>query len=321
MPSENAAGSEREAAMQDQMIRMISSRATPVPGVGDQVVSEVKDVMDTAKETAQTLVGNLPVFLTHLVISLGVIVVGLIMVRIVRMIIRALLKGRSKSDLVKARRAQTAGFLASSIIGYIMYLIIIGVVLYLFGVDVRSIFTAVGVVSIAISFGAQTLVKDIISGLFLWGEGNLTVGDLVTINDLSGTVEAVTVRTTSIRNWNGNLVVIPNGDIRTITNMSRGFKRAIVNIPCPYEENHQRIVEILREEMVVAGKEIKGIEKTPEVMSIISFEHNAVMVQIAVACPVGEHWRIERDIRSRVKARFDQEGIIMPHYTFPKEGK
>ena len=306
--------------MQDQIIRMLGAKVTPVPGVGEQVVSEVKDVMDTARETAQTVVGGLPVFLTHLVISFAVIILGLILVRLGRKLIFRIIRGDGKSKKGWPHRTETTKSIASSIFSYLMYFIIIAVVLRIFGVDVRSIFTAVGVGGIAISFGAQTLVKDIISGLFLWGEGNLTVGDLVTINDLSGTVESVTIRTTTIRNWNGNIFVIPNGDIRTITNMSRGFKRALVNIPCPYEENHERIVAMLREEMEIAGKEIEGIEKTPEVMSIISFESNSVMVQIAVACPVGEQWRIERDIRSRVKARFDREGIVMPHYVFP-EGK
>ena len=176
-----------------------------------------------------------------------------------------------------------------------------------------------GVGGVAIAFGAQTLVKDIISGLFIWGEGSLAVGDVVTINDLSGTVESISIRTTTIRNYNGNLCTIPNGDIRTLTNMSRSFKRAIVNVPCPYEENQERIVAMIREEMEIAATEIDGIKTVPEVMSIVSFDTHAVMLQIAVPCPVGEHWRVERDIRTRVKARFDREGIIMPHYTLPKE--
>ena len=75
---------------------------------------------------------------------------------------------------------------------------------------------------------------------------------------------------------------------------------------------------MIREEMEIAGREIEGIDGPPEVMSIVSFESNCVMVQVAAACPVGEHWRIERDIRTRIKARFDREGIIMPHYTNPK---
>ena len=301
--------------MQDQMIRMLGAKATPVPGVGAQVASEVKDVMDDAGETVQAISGNIPAFLAHLLISLGVIVIGLILIRIGRAILRRVIRGKSKRGT--PHRTETTRSIASSVFSYIMYFVIVAIVLRIFGVDVRSIFTAVGVVGIAISFGAQTLVKDIISGLFLWGEGNLTVGDLVTINDLSGTVEAMTIRTTTIRNWNGNIFVIPNGDIRTITNMSRGFKRAVVNIPCPYEADHEEIVAMIRDEMETAGKEIEGVEETPQVMSIISFENSSVMVQIAVRCPVGEHWRIEREIRSRVKARFDREGIIMPHYTWP----
>ena len=165
------------------------------------------------------------------------------------------------------------------------------------------------------------MVKDLLSGLFIWGERSLIVGDVVSINDLSGTVEDMTIRTTTIRNFNGNVYIIPNGEIRAITNMSRGFKRAVVTIPCPYEENQERLVAMVKEEMNKAALEIEGLTSVPEVMSIVSFEPNAVTLQIAVPCPIGQHWRIERDIRSRVKARFDREGIVMPHYAFPKESQ
>ena len=304
--------------MQDQLVRMIGKKVTPTPGVGDQVVNDVMDVMDTAKETAQGIFDGMPVFLSRVLLSVAVIIVGLLLTKFLRWLIRTVVGGRNNNN--PAQRRRTAGFLASSIFGYLMYFAIIAAVLYLFGFNVESIFTAVGVAGIAISFGAQTLVKDIISGLFIWGEGNLKVGDLIGVNDLTGTVEAMTIRTTTIRSWNGNLHVIPNGDIRAITNMSRGFKRAVVNIPCPYDWVHEDLVAIIREEMEIAGQEIKGIDGAPEVMSIVSFENNSVMVQVAAACPVGEHWRIERDIRSRIKARFDREGIMMPHYSMPEDG-
>lgn len=303
--------------MQDQLIRMIGKKVTPTPGVGDQVVNDVMDVMDTAKETAQGIFDGMPVFLSRVLLSVAVIIVGLLLTKFLRWLIRTVVGGRNNNN--PAQRRRTAGFLASSIFGYLMYFAIIAAVLYLFGFNVESIFTAVGVAGIAISFGAQTLVKDIISGLFIWGEGNLKVGDLIGVNDLTGTVETMTIRTTAIRSWNGNLHVIPNGDIRAITNMSRGFKRAVVNIPCPYDWVHEDLVAIIREEMEIAGQEIEGIDGAPEVMSIVSFENNSVMVQVAAACPVGEHWRIERDIRSRIKARFDREGIMMPHYSMPDE--
>ena len=113
---------------------------------------------------------------------------------------------------------------------YTSYFIIITVVLSIFGVNVSSILDVAGVGGIAVGFGAQTLVKDVISGFFIWMEGSISVGDIVDINGLTGEVESIAIRTTLVRNFNGNLYAIPNGDIRTVTNMSRGFKRAIVDI-------------------------------------------------------------------------------------------
>ena len=84
-------------------------------------------------------------------------------------------------------------------------------------------------------------------------------------------MESIAIRTTVVRDYNGNLYVIPNGDIRTLTNMSRGYKRAIVDIRCPYEADQERIVSILNEEMERAGEEIEGLSAAPEVMTILSF--------------------------------------------------
>ncbi len=305
--------------MQMDSVRFLAARATPVPRIDEQVVYEVKDTLGTVKDAAKTLWERFPAFLGHMLIAMVVLIVGLLILRLGRLLIRKIIRRRRHSKRGTVQRADTVRSIVTSVFSYIMYFIIVGATLAVFGVDIGALLAAAGVVGIAVAFGAQTLVKDILSGLFIWGEGSLAVGDVVTINDLSGVVESISIRTTSIRNYNGNVYIIPNGDIRTIANMSRGYKRAIVTIPCPYEENQERLVEMIREEMQIAAKEIDGIEDVPDVMSIVSFESNAVTVQIAVVCPVGEHWRVERDIRSRVKARFDREGIIMPHYVLPKE--
>ena len=300
-----------------QMKLLAASRTTPAPSGGDQVVSEVKDAVGVAKDLASSFREQLPVLLFHLAMAVVVILVGILIVRLGKMIISRLIRRRSKKKGISTR-TDTIRSIVSSLFGYVMYFLIVAIVLSIFGVDLGSILAAAGVVGIAIGFGAQTLVKDIISGLFIWGEGNLAVGDLVSINDLTGTVESISIRTTVMRNYNGNLYTIPNGDIRTMTNMSRGFRRAIVQVPCPYEENQERIVEMLRDEMKTAAVEIEGLKDIPDVMSIVSFEKHAVMVQVAVTCPIGEHWRVERDLRSRIKARFDREGIMMPHFMLPE---
>lgn len=294
--------------------RMIAAKVTPAPGVGEQVETDLK----AATEGAKSILDKFPEFFSHLLISAIVLVIGLVIIKLGKKIIAGLARRRSKNSKVNSQRSETFRSIITSIFSYIMFFILVTIILNIFGVDVTSLLAAAGVVGIALAFGAQTLVKDLLAGLFIWGEGTIAVGDLVSINDLDGTVESITIRTTSIRNYNGNIYNIPNGDIRTITNMSRGFKRAIVNVPCPYEESQERLVSMVKEEMEIAAKEVEGIRTVPDVMSIVAFDKNSVRLQVAVVCPVGEHWRIEREIRTRIKARFDKEGIVMPHYSVPE---
>ena len=281
------------------------------------VVDQLSDVIETTGNRAGALFSNLPVLTTKLLMAALLIFIGCIVIRIGRRMIASIVKIRGQKSDRAIHQADTFRSLVTSIFNYIMYFIIVTLVLSVFGVNISSLLAVAGVGGVAISFGAQTLVKDVISGLFIWIEGSITVGDIVDINGLQGEVENIAIRTTSIRNFNGNVYTVPNGDIRSFTNMSRDFKRAIVDIRCPYEENQQHLVDIITEEMQLAGQEIEGLSEPPEVMSILSFDVDAVVVRVAARCPVGENWRIERDIRSRVKARFDREGIVMPHYQKP----
>jgi len=308
--------------MTDQAIRLIAARATPtpVPGVGTQVANDMKNTVSSAAESVGDLLGHLPTAVSRLLIAGAVLVVGLLLLKLGKWIIAKVAVRKGKKNQESYKRTETFRSVISSIFSYIMFFILVTVILRLFGVDVTSLLAAAGVVGIAIAFGAQTLVKDLLSGLFIWGEHSFSVGDIVSINGLDGTVETITIRTTSLRNFNGNVYTIPNGDIRSITNMSRGFKRAVVNVPCPYEENQERIVAMVKEEMETAAQEVDGINETPAVMSIVAFDNNSVRLQVAVVCPIGEHWRIERELRSRIKARFDKEGIVMPHYTVRESG-
>ena len=281
------------------------------------VVEQVSDIIDKAGDTAGSFVTRLPLLTTKVLMSAAVIFVGAILIRLGHRLIFSLIKSRTSKVVHNPQQVDTMRSLINSLFNYVMYFIIATLVLSIFGVNVGSLLAVAGVGGVAIAFGGQTLVKDVISGLFIWVEGSLSVGDVVDINGQQGVVESIAIRTTVIRNYNGNLITIPNGDIRTITNMSRDFKRAIVDIRCPYEADHAHLVEIINEEMEKAGREIDGLTSAPEVMSILSFEVDCVVVRVAAQCPVGEHWRIERDIRSRIKARFDAEGIVMPHYQRP----
>ena len=283
----------------------------------DSVAEQVSDIIETAGSKANTFLSILPTLTTKLVMAGAVIFICAIILRLGHRMIDSIVQSRGQRMMRNPHQVKTLRTLINSIFSYIMYFIIVTLVLSVFGVNISSLLAVAGVGGVAISFGAQTLVKDVISGLFLWIEGSIVVGDLVKINNLEGQVESIAIRTTVVRDFNGNVYTIPNGDIRTITNMSRDFRRASVSIRCPYEENQERMVRIITEEMEKAGREIEGLDETPTVLSIASFDTDAVIVQISAKCPLGEQWRIERDIRTRIKNRFDKEGIVMPHYTKP----
>lgn len=292
---------------------VLAEESTPVQNVVDQV----GDIIETAGDRAGSFLTGLPALTTRLLMAGLAIFIGCILIRIGRRMIGSIVKMRGQKGMKSVPQMNTLKSLVTSIFNYIMYFIIVTIALSIFGVNVSSLLAVAGVGGIAISFGAQTLIKDIISGIFIWIEGSIAVGDIVNVNGLAGTVESIAIRTTVVRDYNGNLYVIPNGDIRTLTNMSRGYKRAIVDIRCPYEANQAQLVAMLNDEMEKAAGEVPGLLEKPEVMSILSFEPDCVLVRIAAQCPVGENWRIERELRSRVKARFDAEGIEMPHYQKP----
>ena len=282
---------------------------SPEPSVLAQTVENVT-------EEAVQLWQALPGFATKILLAILVLLVGMILLRVGRSLIQRVISLRAHEN---ESHIQTLSSLSSSVYSYIIYFAIILVLLSLFGVNVTSLIAVAGVGGIAIRLGAQTFIQDVISGFFIWLEGSYGVGDVIEINTLAGTVEAVALRTTSIRNANGNLFIIPNGEIRTIVNMSRTFQKALVDVRCPYEVPLQRLEAILTDEMEKAGQEIEGLTEAPQVLSVLSFEKDCLIIRLIASCPVKENWRIEREIRTRVKNRFDQEGIVMPHWVNPFE--
>ena len=287
----------------------MAAKPTPVP----ELIESMSDTLESAGQAAGQLINNLPIWFSRLLLAAVVILLGAVVIRFGRSLINRLVQGRKGASVKSPGQRETLRSLVISVFNYTMYFILITVVLGIFGVNVTSMIAVAGVGGIAIGFGAQTLVKDVISGIFLWVEGNITVGDIVEVNGLSGEVEAIAIRTTTIRNYSGNLYVIPNGDIRTVTNMTRSYKRAIVDIRLPYEEKLDRLLAILTDEMEKVNAEVPGLSEVPQVLGVLSYEPDAIIVRIAAMCSVKENWGIERELRKRVKERFDEEGIQMPH--------
>ena len=282
--------------------------------IGNTVVEEVIDTVDATTTVADTVIKNLPVFMIRTLTAGLIILIGVLIISLGKHIIHKM-TNRPNKKTYKIRKTETARSILISLLRYLVFVIVGIAILTVFGVDVKSILAMASIGGIIVGFAMQTLIKDIIYGTLILAEGSIGVGDFVRINDMDGFIDSVSLRTTVIRNYNGNVYTIPNGEIRTIANMSIVLKRAIVDIRCPYEESRSRLLDIISDEMETAAREIDGITGKADIMNICAFEPDAMIIRIAVECHVKDHWRIEREIRARIKDRFDAEGIIMPHYS------
>jgi small conductance mechanosensitive channel len=221
-------------------------------------------------------------------------------------------KGTQGKYSLDDRRLVTLNSVSLSVLKYIFYFFIVVTIIGVFGGEISQVTTVVaGVGSVAIGFGSQSLVKDIITGFFLLLENQLAVGDVVSVSGLTGKVETVGIRTTKLRAFNGDLYTIPNGQISIVNNMSREFKRAIVEIGISHGESIEKVIEVLEDEMKNVYEKVSGLQEIPQVLGISSFTDTAMMITITAICDITENARIEREIRKYVKMRFDKETIAM----------
>lgn len=284
----------------------LDSEPSPTPDA-------VGNLVDAAGEAAQKFTG-LPAWAITLALAALSIVLGIVILRLGKKLIARLAAGPGKNATSRTKRQrETFASLMTSVFSYIMYFIIATMALSILGVDISSILAVAGVGGVAIGFGAQTLVKDIISGVFLWSEGNITVGEKITVNSLHGTVEEVTLRTTSIRDFNGDLYVVPNGDIRTVINTSRDFKRAIIDMRLSYEEDLNYMLDLLQQEMTLAKDLIPQLKETPQVMGVNAIQADCIIVRISALCSAGSYNKVARQLRKRILLRFKKENILIPH--------
>ena len=151
--------------------------------------------------------------------------------------------------------------------------------------------------------------------MFILIEDQFAVGDRITVEGYSGIVEGIGIRTTRIRSADGDLFIIPNGQVKIVTNMSKGFNRAVVDISVAYEEDVDRVMNVMRDELKTAFEtnKINGLLGEPQVLGIVDLGDFSVVIRVTADSVIGENWAIERDIRKLIKNRFDKENICIPY--------
>jgi moderate conductance mechanosensitive channel len=182
-------------------------------------------------------------------------------------------------------------------------------------VDITPILAGAGILGLAVSFGAQSLVKDVIAGFFYLVEGQFVIGDVIEVAGKTGVVERMTLRMVVLRDINGTLHMIPNGQITTVSNLTRRWSRAVVDVGVGYGTDVDRALAVFRDEALGFAADpawIPRFDGEPEVAGVVGLHDSAVTIRTLLRTQPGQQWAIGREFRRRIKNRLDREGIEIP---------
>lgn len=213
------------------------------------------------------------------------------------------------------QRAQALGTVLKSIVSLVVYTLAVMMALAEFGVSLGPLIASAGIVGIAIGFGAQTLVKDFLSGIFMLVEDQYGVGDIVNVGEATGVVEEIKLRTTRLRDVNGTVWFVPNGEIRRIGNLSQQWARAVLDVEVAYDTDIPHAMRIIKE--VADGIWNEQLENAtvleePEIWGVEMFGASSIAIRLVLKVEPGEQWATAREVRKRLKAAFDAAGIEIP---------
>lgn len=209
-------------------------------------------------------------------------------------------------------RAITLERLLQSMLSATLAFIIIVVVFGIFGLPIGGLIAGAGIIGLAIGFGAQGLVSDIVTGFFILSEKWIDVGDVITALGFSGVVEEVGLRTTRLRGFDGTLHFIPNRSISTVSNMSRGNMRAMVDIGISYDDDIDKAIDVLQGVCEKIAVEDDNIVDGPNVIGVQSLGSSDVVIRVIGQTKNGEQYGVQRKLLKAIKEAFDENGIDIP---------
>jgi len=216
----------------------------------------------------------------------------------------------------RVQRTMALGSLLKSMLTGVVFAIVLTMVMSEVGIDIAPIIASAGILGLALGFGAQSLVSDFLSGVFMIFEDQYGVGDAVDLGEAVGTVEAVSLRITRVRDVNGTVWYVRNGEIVRVGNQSQNWARTVLDISVAYDEDLAKVQRVLREVAhdLWEDDDFKGVViEEPEVWGVEDLTPDGVIVRVTLKTAPLEQWRVAREMRERIKARFDFEKIEIPY--------
>ena len=222
--------------------------------------------------------------------------------------------GTGLDAMERAKRARTLGSVLTNITMFVVLIVAALMILREFNVDITPALTGAGILGVALGFGAQTLVRDLIGGFFLILDNRVRVGDVVAINNIGGLVEDINLRTIVLRDEEGTVHVVPNGAINTLANRSMNFSYYVINLPLAFGEDPDRATAIVKQ--VAAGLQQDDAYKPfilepLEVIGVDDFDHSSVRVKVRIKTAPLKQWFVGRELRRRVYKAFREQGVEM----------
>ncbi|ALF09095.1 mechanosensitive ion channel family protein [Parageobacillus thermoglucosidasius] len=278
--------------------------------------------MDTVKKILDRLFG----FATNeeFWVNLGVgalkitaiLLLCFIILKILKIAVHNIFKMRQKAPIrISERREATLARLLDNVITYVLCFIALIMILDTFGVEVKAILAGAGIVGLAVGFGAQSLVKDVITGFFIIFEDQFAVGDYVRIGNFEGYVESIGLRVTKIKSWTGEVHILPNGSITQVTNYSLNNSVAVVDVSIAYEEDIEKAEEAICELLPQLPEKYEDMVAPPELLGVQNLASSEVVLRIVCETKPMRHVSVARAIRKEVKMHLDKKGIEIP---FPR---
>lgn len=249
------------------------------------------------------------------IIKISVIIVLMYLtIKIGNRLINKFVDSQTKSNArlsIDTQKAKTIGAVLKSVLKYTTYFIGIAMIVSDFFSGISVAMASVG--GFALGFGAQSLVKDVINGFFILFEDQYGVGDHVTIGQFSGIVENIGIRTTAIRDFSGDLHLIPNGSVNEVTNHSRGNIRFMVDVEVSYEEDIDKVIEIISNVNSEFEKSNEDVQEAISIWGINSLNPYSVTIRVAGKSKPLKQWSMEMKLRKAIKEALEKEGIRAPY--------
>ncbi|WP_413229874.1 mechanosensitive ion channel family protein [Halobacillus litoralis] len=245
-----------------------------------------------------------------------ILLIAFLVIRIGRGVITRFFANKRRGPFqISQRREATLNKLVINTLSYVVYFVAFIMILDTFTLDIAALLAGAGVAGLAIGFGAQNLVRDVISGFFIIFEDQFSVGDYIRTSGVEGFVEEVGLRTCKVKAWTGEVHILPNGNVTQVTNFSMHNSIAVVDVSIAYEEDIEKAEKVISELLKELPSRYESMINVPELLGVQSLGASDVVMRIMSEVNPMEHWVIARMIRKEVKNRLDQEGIEIP---FPR---